>query len=570
MQTLSNFEMSMLKRIAALLLASSLVACGGGTDAGTAPFGNGGSPTTPTAAATADVILSASSALLDNTGSATVTVTATAVDASRNTLAAVPISLSVDSGLLAGVSGATTGSGGSVTGTLSTGESRAIRVITVTAVSGSITKTTLVQVQGTTITATLVPAVVAPSAAGSVQYRVVDKAGNPMGSEVVKIVATGLTPTEATGTTGTNGDFNFNYTAPAAPGTYSITAVAGGKTDVQSVVVQPSSSVPPVTATIVSSSVSANPSVVGANLPGATSNRSEIRALFLGAGNAPLSNVRARFDLNGDVNSIGGTFTTGTSTLYSDANGVVTAAYVPGTRSSPTNGVSVRVCYGTSDTDPNLTGCRTSKVVTLTVTAEPLGVTIGTNGVIIVNELTYVKQFVVSVADAAGVAKADVNLVASVDLPRYRKGYYVVAGGKWQKSQPSPSGPYGGDTAVCQNEDKNRNGVLEAGEDDRADGNGNADGQLWPRKPDVTVTLLQSKTGADGTAVLQIQYAQDHGSWVDALITVAASGVSGSEGRASYLVIPTAVDTGAINDVTADPAFKFSPYGRASTCTDPN
>jgi hypothetical protein len=555
----------MLKRIASMLLACSLVACGGGGgDSGTAPFGNGGSTTTtPTAASTADVLLTVSSARLDNTGSATVTVTATAVDAARNTLASVPIALSADSGLLSGVSGSTTGTGGSVTATLGAGESRAVRVITLTAVSGSITKTTTVQVEGTTITATLVPAVIAPGAAGSVQFRVVDKAGNPMNNEAVKVAATGLTPTEATGTTGTNGDYTFSYTAPSATGSYSITTLVGGKTDVQSVVVQPSSSVPTVTVPITAASVSANPSVVGSNLPASTANRSEIRALFLGAGNVPIANVRARFDLNGDANAIGGTFTTGTATLYSDANGVVTTAYVPGTRSSPTNGVTVRVCYGTSDTDPNLVNCGTFKNVTLTVTAEPLGVAIGTNGEIIVNPLTYVKQFVISVADAAGVAKADVNLVASVDLPRYRKGYYVVLGGKWVKAG-------GGDTAVCTNEDKNRNGVLEAGEDARADGNGNADGQLWPRKPDVTVTLLQSKTGADGTAILQIQYAQDHGSWVDALITVAASGVSGSEGRASYLVIPTPVDAGAINNVSASPAFVVSPYGYASTCTDPN
>ena len=40
----------------------------------------------------------------------------------------------------------------------------------------------------------------------------------------------------------------------------------------------------------------------------------------------------------------------------------------------------------------------TSKLVTLTVTSEPLGVTIGTNELIIVNELTFQeKKFVVSV-----------------------------------------------------------------------------------------------------------------------------------------------------------------------------
>ena len=61
--------------------------------------------------------------------------------------------------------------------------------------------------------------------------------------------------------------------------------------------------------------------------------------------NKPVKNMRVRFDLAGDVNSIGGTFTTGDNVVYSDANGVATSAYVPGTRSSPTDGVTVRACW---------------------------------------------------------------------------------------------------------------------------------------------------------------------------------------------------------------------------------
>jgi hypothetical protein len=121
-----------------------------------------------------------------------------------------------------------------------------------------------------------------------------------------------------------------------------------------------------------------------------------------------------------------------------------------------------------------------------------------------------------------------------------------------------------GDAAICVNEDTNRNGVLETGEDI------NSDGQLWPRKPDVIVSLLQAKTGADGTAVLQIQYAKDHGSWVDALITVSASGVAGTEGRASYLVAPVPVDAASIKNKDIPPADQVSPYGIAASCKTPN
>jgi len=550
----------LLKLLITMAAVAITAACGGGgPDAGTPPFGSGASSPTGTAVA-ADLIITSSVAQLPNTGSATATVSVAAIDANRNTIAGVPVTVSADNNAVVSVSGAVTATNGTVTATVSTGADKSNRLITVTATSGGISKSTTIQVVGTTITSVLVPAVIAPSTAGQVQYHVVDQAGNPMSGQDVQVLAPNLTPALATGTTGPNGDFVFDYTSPAATGTYSVTANIGGKSDVQNVQVQTTSTVPPVTTAITSASISANPSVVPVNVVGSQANRSEIRALFLGANNLPVPNVRVRFDLNGDVNSIGGTFTTGSTTLYSDINGVVTTAYVPGTRSSPTDGVTVRACYGNTDTDPNLLNCVNSKQVTLTVTSDPLGVTIGTNELIIVNELTYVKKFVVSVADSAGVAKPDVNLVVSLDLPTYRKGVNSLGTTSWFKSGPLPSG----DAAICPNEDVNRNGVLENGEDT------NGDGQLWPRKPDVIVSLLQSKTGADGTAELQITYAKDHGTWVDALITVSASGVGGTEGRASYLVAPVPVDAASLNNKQIAPAYVVSPYGVSSSCTNPN
>jgi len=541
---------------AAIALTAS---CGGGDEhAGTPPFGTGSGGS---GAAAADLIVTLSTAQLANTGSATADVLVTAIDGSRNAIAGVPVTISADGNAVVTVSGTKTETDGTITGKISTGSDRGNRVITVTATSGSISQTATLQVVGTTITSVLVPAVISPSTAGQVQYHVVDQAGNAMTSQAVQIVAPGLTPAEQTGATGPNGDFVFDYTSPSATGPYVITANIGGKTDTQTLQVQTTSTVPAVPAGITpSASISANPSVVAVNATGSEANRSEIRVLFLGASNLPVPNMRVKFDLNGDVNSIGGKFTTGSTVLYSDANGVVTTAYVPGTRSSPTDGVTIRACYGKSDNDPNLLNCGTSKLVTLTVTSEPLGVTIGTNELIIVNELTYQKKFVVSVSDSAGVAKPDVNIVVSLDLPNYRKGQYVISGTAWVKNGPPPTF----DQAICVNEDNNRNGVLDNGDDV------NADGQLWPRKPDVIISLLQSKTRADGTVELLITYAKDHGSWVDAFITVSASGVSGSEGRATYLMAPVPVDAASIKKVDSDVAYRFSPYGKGASCLSPN
>ncbi|MDP2005917.1 MAG: Ig-like domain-containing protein [Rubrivivax sp.] len=543
-----------------------LVACGGGGgNAGTSTFGSGsgggtggGGGGTPTPVA-ADLIIDATSLQLTNSASSSTTLTVTAVDAARVVVAGAVVQLSADNDGVVAQSSTTTDADGKVNATLTIGGNRANRIITVTATSSAVAKTVAVQVIGTRITSTLVPAIVPPGGVGEVQYRVIDQTGNAMVGQAVSVSAPGLTPsaTAAGAVTGTNGDYKFTYTAPATAGSYPIATSIGGVTDTQTLSVQGSASVGPVTANINSASVSANPSVVGVNAAGAPVNsRSEIRALFLTAGNVPVKNVRVRFDLAGDANSIGGTFSTGSNTLYSDDNGIVSTAYIPGTRSSPTNGVTVRACYGTTDTDPNLIGCVTSAVVQLTLVSEPLGVSIGTNETIVVGDLTYTKRFLVSVADSAGNAKADVALSVSLDLPQYRKGFYAVVGDSWVKQ--------GGDVAVCLNEDSNRNGVLEAGEDI----NGNA--RLDPGRSDVTVRLLRSTTGADGTAIVEITYAKSFGSWADAWITVAASGVSGTEGRATYVLAPIPVDAAAIKNVNSPPAFVRSPYGTFGSCSSPN
>lgn len=549
--------MKLVKAIWILLCATLVASCGGSSGAGDSPFtpGTGGGGTS----SVADLVLTLSATQLANTGSATITVTATAIDATRNTLASVPLTITADSDAVVSSTSSSTAADGTVTSTLSIGANRSNRVITVSAVSGSISKVATVQVVGTKISSVLAPAVIAPSAAGNVQYRVVDQAGSPMVGETVEITAAGLTPAQATGVTGSNGDYVFNYTAPAAAGSFQVNANIAGVSDIQTVQVQATSTVPGVSTAIASASISANPSVVAVNLPNSSSNRSEIRALFLGAGNVPIPNVRVRFDLNGDPQNIGGTFTagSGTQTLYSDANGIVTTAYVPGTRSSPTNGVTVRACYGVSDSDPNLLNCTTNATQTLTVTAEPLSVTIGTNAEIIVRTLTYTKQFNVVVVDSSGAVTPDVDIVASIDLPRYRKGAYGVGTTTWGKVSDT----------VCVNEDSNRNGVLETSAPDE-DVNNN--GTLEPRKADVSVRLLSSKTDATGSVILEVTYNQDHGSWVDAVITVSASGISGTEGRAVYTLAPVPVDAASIKNKDVPPAYSVSPYGVSTSCTNPN
>ncbi len=563
--------MKMLQRLLSLSVVLLAACGGGGGDKGTAPFGSGGTP--PGTAAAADISLTLSKSTLSNSGTETVTATVTAVDANRNTVAGIPITVSVDNDATVAVSGTITDDKGVVTGAVGIGSSRANRVVLVTAVSGALSRQIAVQVTGARLTATAVPAVLAPSQAGVVQYRVVDATGNALSN--IDITVTGPGGAQSTSKTGTSGELNYTYTAPAAAGNLDIRAASAGVELLTTVVIQSGpGSIPTVPAgSVRSASVSANPSVVAVNSATTSINRAEVRALFVGSANTPIPNVRVRFDLGGDLNSIGGTFTTGSNIVYSNVSGIASAAYIPGVLGSPTNGVTVRACWDYQDFAPG--ACPNAAVATLTVIADALSVSIGTDENIILEDLVYVKRFVIQVNDSSGLAKSDVLVSPLLDLPSYRKGFYTFVVDTWIQTVSA---------STCENEDINRNGILEVyangGNEDA-----NANARLDPRKADVAVAFEGSnRTNASGQVILRIVYARSFGSWLRFNLTVAASGVSGTEGRATFagtLPVPaTALKA------TGAPAFQLSPYGTqaspvvvvttpdgsasASLCTNPN
>ncbi len=109
--------------------------------------------------------------------------------------------------------------------------------------------------------------------------------------------------------------------------------------------------------------------------------------------------------------------TSGTNVVYSDANGVATTAYVPGSRFSPTDGLTVRACWSANDF-PAGTCPQTPATATLTVISEALSVSISTNALIEIGPtgLDYIKTYLVQVVDSSGNAKAGVE-ISPVDRP---------------------------------------------------------------------------------------------------------------------------------------------------------
>ena len=192
--------MTLLKRLFSILSLLVLAACGGGGgSSGTPPFGGGGDGdgggTTPTAA---DLVLVLSSATLPNDRSQTALATVTAVDANRNTVANVPVTISIDSDGVVTPSGTKTDASGLVTAEVSIGSNTANRTMTVTATSGTLTRTATIEVRdptpggvsSPTLDIALSTSLVTPRTSAVATLTLRSASGSPLGGVAVQLATT--------------------------------------------------------------------------------------------------------------------------------------------------------------------------------------------------------------------------------------------------------------------------------------------------------------------------------------------------------------------------------------------
>ena len=519
--------------------AGLLAACGGGgSDAGTSPFNPGGAGARPSAAS---LSIELSKATVPNSDTEGVTATVTAVDASGKTLPEIGISYTVTGGVYSQPSTVTDKDGDNVI-TVKLGSNRANRTLTVSATDGKNTAVAYLTVTGVKLSTTVTSPVVSPGAPSTVTFRLVDAQSNPMAGQTISVDSSAGTTTR--GATNSSGEYVYSFTAPTTTGTLTVTATAAGATVSQDILVQSSSSAVPDSGVPISASMDINPTVVAVNASGSTTNAAVVRTRFLGVSNVPLANVRVKFDLDGDANSVGGTFSV--NNVYTDASGYATTSYIPGANRSPTNGVTIRACYATTGQPSAVTCGSVNKVTkTLTVTSQAVSVTIGSDENVYTDQpLIYYRRFVVQVVDGAGRAMPGVTITPQVDLLTYGKGRFF-GDGYTSRSD-----------FLCRNEDLNRNTDLDDGEDV------NNDGVLSPRQADAAVALDPSsasyKTDANGRVILRVSYPRSHASWVKYTLNVAGS-VDSSEGRTSWsewAPFPASALSGE-----GAPAFVRSPYG---------
>lgn len=515
-----------------------------------------------------DLTMSLNKLTIGNAGSETVDVVVTAVDANRNAISGIPVQFKVDSGAIVIVPAATTDSKGQSKASVLVGADHSNRIITVTATSDTLVRQAAFAVTGAKLQAQLIPGNLNAGAAGKVEYTLTDSTSGPMATVPIEISGPGAASSK--GFTDATGKYVYNYVA-VGNGPTLINAAAGGVTIQSTVQINANVPVVPAATNILSATFTASPNVVRVNQVGKTDNRSELRLQFLSDKNQPVKDVRARIGFGTNASSTDGDISSGQDqVVYSDANGVALMSFIAGQRSSSTEQVKVFACFSKDDTVETIAACPAARLrtVSLTVVEPPVSVSIGTNNLIGEGstKLTYIQDFTVLVVDAAGNPKSDVQVSPVIDLAQYEKGYwtYDSANKVWVQTV----------TTACANEDANtggfRNGTIEPGEDI------NGNGQLDPRKSDVSVAMLGStKTDVNGLATVRIEYPQSHGSWVEFAIRASASGVVSPPawfgrtpdgvGAQRWLGVPITVVK-----AEATPPFALSPYGKANVCSDPN
>lgn len=527
----------------ATLTAFALVGCGGGGGNAGTPGGGTGGGTTPDVASVEFLL---DKTVVANSGSDSATLTVTALSASRNPVANAPVSVVLDSGVFTPNANVTDASG-RVTGKIEIGGDRSNRDIRFNLKAGNQSGTGVVAVTGSQIALTVVPSAPSPGQPVEVTAKISD--ANGAGISGIPVVLSGSVLSAAvTAQTDTSGVAKFAaFNAPGTAQIYSLQAKASGVVSNEQITVAGGAAqIPDAVGVVSAASLSIVPNTVKPNLDGGRTNMAQLRALFLDKDNRAIPNMRVRFEIVPPGLGSGEAISTGSQSVISNASGVALAQYIPGLRISPTNGVSIRMCYGNSDAAVSNGKCPASRVSTLTVASEPVSITIGDNNELEkgANNLTYIKKFDVAVANAAGEAVADADVSVSVDILRYGFGSYDNV----KNAHVDGSG-------FCLNEDINRNGNLDSGED------ANGDGRLTPPKADIVVSYFNGrKTGANGRVIVQTEYPQNVATWLIYKLTV-SSNAAGSEGRAERIFVTSFVEGDQKNG-----SFLTSPYGVTSVC----
>ena len=603
--------------LATMLAALALTACGDNTivAGGGGIIGPGGPPV-------AGITVLASSPSLPSDSGQTLTIQAIVRDANNVAMEGVTVIMSSNSGTLT-FTNPVTDQSGIVTATLGNGGDPTPRMITVTADAQGVTGAVTVNVTGTDIS---VSGPASLPSGDSATYTVVllDAAGNGISGQTVDVSSSnGNTLSASSLTTDSSGqaqvtvtatvagldtitatslgisattdlnvsDDSFALTAPvsgdqillntATP--VSVTWTVGGVPQAGQTISFSSTrgtlSAPTAitdatgTASVSIQSTNAGPAQITATNPGGTSTAVDVQFI---------ANAPATIDLQANPFTVGpneqsqitavvrdsaGNLVTGATVVFdlqdvtggqlsvasasTNLQGRAQTTYTSSVTTSANNGV---VITGT------VQGTAISDIVTLTVAQREVFISIGTgNSIFEPNSAQYRVEFAIQVTDSQGNGVEGVTVQAGILSENYWKGFWffdLLAGAWFQNVTAGP----------CADEDVNRNGVLDAGEDTNLSGRIEAG--------NVATAVAQSTgtgtfvTDAAGFGIVDVFYPQDHARWVEVTLEATTS-VQGTEfASASRFVLPINGDD--VDEENEAPPGVISPFGQSGSCLDTN
>lgn len=539
---------------------------GGNGSGGNTPGTNGSNGSSGSASTAADFLFSFDKRFISNSGSDSAKLTVTALDANNNVVAGIPIAVKVDNATFSQTAKVTDDKG-KYSGVIEIGQDKSNRVVKVTMTMGEVSKQTSITVNGTVITANLIPANPRPGEAVRLELSVKDSLANRIPDASVTLSGD-LIPEQKLTANGAE-PITLSFTAPSSPKTYTLRVDGLGATFSREVQVGNSQTIPRAAAAISSASLSVAPTVLSPNPIGSSENRTQLKAKFLDASRAGIPNVRVQFRITSAENA-GGRISVGDGVVYSDAAGEATADFIPGSISSANEGVEIKACYKTSDLsssdlENNCANLQTSsdggitEGQTLTVAAEPVSIAIsdysklekGPSGI------DYLAKLLIQVTNAAGQGVADAVVSANLNITHFGKGLYAR---DYSGESRPPAANYTGDNSLtpgttqrvwCTNEDLNRNAALDAGEDR------NGNGILEPEQAAVSFSYVdgKNKTDANGQMFIKVSYGQKYATWLAYTVKVTTK-VKNSEGSTSMRFI-----TAFTEDDKDKGTFHTPPYG---------
>ena len=298
-------------------------------------------------------------------------------------------------------------------------------------------------------------------------------------------------------------------------------------------------------------SLQSSPATLSVSRVGIPASQSEIIALVRDASNNPVKSTDVTFSIvkdgSGSGSSIG-------QTAKTNSFGQASVFYTAGFSPSGQDGVQIQASIPIS-------GGTATALTTLTVTGTVFIITGFDNliGISPSSTTVYEKEFVNIVTNSASNPVANQVVTVQMQPTLYKKGHYTLGTDKWEQVI----------TAICENEDKNNNGVFDAGDNDF-----NNNKTIEPRFPGTltgtTGTGGNTTTTTDtiGVGKFKLNYPKNYATWIDMKI-ISKTVVGGSE-SSSNVTLNLPVIAAELSNKSVSPSNILSPFGDAAVCSDPN